>query len=86
MLILNAQVSKMTIAQITTDENGQSVRLPHDFRFDDDEVSVHRLGNMVVLYTKKTAKEKMIRALSKFTPDYMVERDQPECAEERDWS
>lgn len=76
----------MTIAQIITDENGQSVRLPNDFRFDEDEVCAHRLGDILVLYSKDTAREKMIRSLSKFTPDYMAERDQPECEEDRDWS
>jgi antitoxin VapB len=60
-------------------QNGQSqaVRLPKDFRFDDDHVFIKKSGNVVMLIPAKDSWETLMKSLDKFSPDFMAERKQP---------
>jgi antitoxin VapB len=60
-------------------QNGQSqaVRLPKDFRFEGDSVSIKRVGKAVVLLPRNEPWETLFDALGQFTPDFMEERIQP---------
>ncbi len=42
----------MTTAKLFTNGGSQAVRLPKDCRFDDSEVFVNRIGNIVMLIPK----------------------------------
>ena len=66
-------------------QNGQSqaVRLPKEFRFAGDSVSVKRVGKAVVLLPLNEPWETLFDALAQFSPDFMEERSQP-LAEERE--
>ena len=59
--------------------NGQSqaVRLPKECRFDENEVLVKKIGDLVILYPKKSIGEIFEESLSKFPEDFMIERNQP---------
>lgn len=76
----------MNIAPITKAGNDQTIHLPSGFQFKADEVCIDRLGEAVVLYPKEMARTKMLQSLGRFTSDFMETREQPEVAEERDWS
>jgi len=60
-------------------QNGQSqaVRLPKEFRFEDDHVFVKKSGNVVVLIPTMNSWDILIHSLNKFSDDFMVERKQP---------
>jgi len=60
-------------------QNGQSqaVRLPKEFRFDDDHVFIKKSGNVVMLIPAKGSWETLMKSLDKFSPDFMSERKQP---------
>ena len=60
-------------------QNGQSqaVRLPKDFRFEGDRVSIKRVGKAVVLLPYNEPWETLLDSLSLFSPDFMDERAQP---------
>jgi len=60
-------------------QNGQSqaVRLPKEFRFEDDRVFIKKSGNVVILIPTKESWASLIDSLDKFTSDFMSERDQP---------
>ena len=60
-------------------QNGQSqaVRLPKDFRFKGDSVSIKRVGNAVVLLPYNEPWNTLFDALAQFSPDFMDERNQP---------
>jgi virulence-associated protein VagC len=45
----------MQTARIFTNGNSQAVRLPKEFRFDDDEVIIKKVGNAVILLPKRYA-------------------------------
>ena len=63
-------------------QNGQSqaVRLPKDFRFHDDGVTIKRVGKAAVLLPHNETWGTPFDALSAFSPDFMDERNQPPVA------
>lgn len=73
----------VSMAKIFRNGASQAVRLPKDFRFDEDEVCVKRIGSAVLLFPKNTAWQLMADALGQADEDFMVDRNQPENPEER---
>ena len=60
-------------------KNGQSqaVRLPKEFRFEDDYVFVKKSGNVIILIPAKNSWASLLNSLTKFSDDFMTERKQP---------
>ncbi|MFZ3136651.1 MAG: type II toxin-antitoxin system VapB family antitoxin [Thermodesulfovibrionales bacterium] len=60
-------------------KNGQSqaVRLPRDFRFDDDYVFIKKDGKVVMLIPAKGLWQSLFNSLDKFSDDFLTERKQP---------
>jgi antitoxin VapB len=67
----------MKTAKIFRNGQSQAVRLPKEFRFEDDEVFVKRTGSVVLLIPKRSSWDSLLNSLEKFSPDYMNERGQP---------
>ena len=61
-------------------KNGQSqaVRLPRDFRFDDDYVFIKKEGKVVMLIPAKGSWQSLFNSLDKFSDDFLAERKQPQ--------
>ena len=72
----------MQTARIFTNGNTQAVSLPKDFRFDDAEVVIKKLGDMVVLLPKPYRAESLMDMLLEVGP-LEIERQQPEEPQER---
>ncbi len=68
-------------------QNGQSqaVRLPKNFRFEGDSVSIKRVGRAVVLLPHHEPWETLFEALGQFSPDFMEERNQPSAQKREDF-
>jgi len=64
-------------AKIFKNGQSQAVRLPKEFRFEDDEVFIKRTGSVVMLIPKRSSWDSLLNSLDKFSPDYMNERGQP---------
>ena len=67
----------MKRAKIFKNGQSQAVRLPKEFRFQDDEVYIRRDGNTVILVPIKKSWEKLKESLGRFSDDFMTERIQP---------
>ncbi len=67
----------MKTAKLFQNGQSQAVRLPKEFRFEDDHVFVKKSGNVVVLIPAKNSWDILINSLNKFSDDFMVERKQP---------
>jgi antitoxin VapB len=67
----------MNTAKIFLNGRSQAVRLPKDCRFEDEEVFIARVDDMVILYPKRKGWDVMERGIRRFTGDFMAERDQP---------
>jgi len=67
----------MKTAKLFQNGQSQAVRLPKEFRFEDDHVFVKKSGNAVVLLPAKNSWDALIHSLDKFSDDFMAERKQP---------
>lgn len=64
-------------ARLFQNGRSQAVRLPKEFRFEDDRVYVKRVGNAVVLLPYRDSWRGLFESLDQFTDDFMEEREQP---------
>ena len=67
----------MQQAKLFRNGQSQAVRLPKDFRFEGDKVSIKRMGKAVVLLPHNEPWDTLFDALSAFSSDFMNERNQP---------
>lgn len=75
----------MKTAKLFQNGQSQAVRLPKEFRFEDDYVFVKKSGNSVVLIPAKNSWDNLIQSLNKFSDDFMTERKQPELQKREDF-
>ncbi|MGH8604169.1 MAG: antitoxin [Gammaproteobacteria bacterium] len=73
----------MQTARIFANGNSQAVRLPKEFRFQDEEVIIKKVGDMVILFPKRYSTDTLKALLGELDPDFSIEREQPEAAEDR---
>jgi antitoxin VapB len=74
----------MQTARIFTNGNSQAVRLPKEFRFDEDEVVIKKVGDMVVLMPTKYRAESLLAMLEEIGP-MDLDREQPDEPPEPDF-
>ncbi len=74
----------MNTARLFMNGRSQAVRLPKEYRFDDDEVFITKVDDMVILYPRRKGWDLLARGIERFTQDFMAERDQPAEAGERE--
>ena len=74
----------MQTARIFTNGNSQAVRLPKEFRFEDDEVVIKKVGKAVILLPKRYAYADLKVLLDAIDP-LELERSQPTEDQERDF-
>jgi len=67
----------MRTAKLFQNGQSQAVRLPREFRFDDDHVYIKKEGNVVMLIPAKGSWQSLFNSLSKFSGDFMADRRQP---------
>jgi antitoxin VapB len=73
----------MAVAKVFQSGNSQAVRLPKEFRFDEDEVVIKKVGDAVMLFPKRYAQDALKHALDALDPDFQLERQQPAEPQER---
>ena len=76
----------MEVAKVFMNGGSQAVRLPKTCRFDNDEVLVNRIGDVVMLMPKVDQADRwhnLLASLDMFTDDYFAERLEPLPASER---
>jgi antitoxin VapB len=69
----------MKTAKLFRNGQSQAVRLPKEFRFEDDFVFIKKSGNAVILIPAKNSWDSLIGSLDKFSADFMTERRQPKA-------
>ena len=73
----------MQTARIFNNGNSQAVRLPKEFRFNEDEVVIKKIGDMVILLPKKYKAETLLAMIKEIGP-MELEREQPKEQQEID--
>ncbi len=74
----------MQTARIFTNGNSQAVRLPKEFRFDDDEVVIRKVGDAVLLLPRQYDGNALKALLDEIGP-MDLERQQPTPGPERNF-
>ena len=74
----------MEYAKIFTNGGSQAVRLPKSCRFEQDEVLVNRVGNVVILMPKDDPWASMLQSLDMFTDDFLSQGIDDLPVQERD--
>jgi antitoxin VapB len=72
-------------ARIFTNGNSQAVRLPKEFRFQDDEVIIKKVGSAVLLIPKRYAANEINALLEEIGP-LDIQRAQPLEQQARDFA
>jgi len=68
----------MTTAKIFPNGQSQAVRIPKEFRFENQqEVFVAKEGEAIVLFPKKSKFNILFDSLDNFSDDFMKKRTQP---------
>ncbi len=74
----------MNTARIFINGRSQAVRLPKEYRFDEDEVFITKVDDMVILYPQRKGWDLLARGIAGFTADFLPAREQPAAADERE--
>ena len=74
----------MTYARIFQSGNSQAVRLPKEFRFEQDRVEIFRQGNDVVLRQVPTSAVAVFDLLGSLPADFMADGRQDTPPQERE--
>ena len=72
----------MQTARIFNNGNSQAVRLPKEYRFDDDEIIIKKVGRAVLLIPKRYSGTELEALLSE-VGTLNIERDHPQDQQER---
>jgi antitoxin VapB len=70
-------------AKIFMNGRSQAVRLPKEFRFEDDEVIVKQWAGIVLLIPKRYRKADLVAALDEIGPIKAARRNQPRRPDRR---
>ncbi len=72
----------MQTTELFHDGQTQSVRLPEEFSFAGDAVYIKRVGDAVVLLPYPASWQVLVDSLSRFSDDFMEQREQPGAPEQ----
>ncbi len=68
----------METIRITNSNNGQKILLPPKYKLKGKEVFIKRIGEDIIVFTKKGGWDSLSGSLDKFSEDFMQSRNQPE--------
>ena len=74
----------MTYARVFQSGNSQAVRLPKEFRFEQDRVEIFRQGNDIVLRQVPTSAVAVFDLLGSLPADFMADGRQDTPPQERE--
>ncbi len=73
----------MNTAKIFSNGRSQAVRLPKEYRFDESDVFIKKIDDVVMLIPKNKVWKTFRNSFSKFSDDLLLEREK-ELPQERD--
>jgi len=74
----------MDTAKLFTNGKSLAVRLPKAYRLKGKEAFITKIGDAIVLFPKTENWDSLLASLSKFSDDFMDERNQPELDKRED--
>lgn len=74
----------MMMAKIFENGRSQAVRLPKEYRFNDEEVAINKIGDVVLLMPKENKWSGFLDSLNLFSEDFMNDGREKSMAQERE--
>lgn len=72
----------MLTAKVFENGRSQAVRLPKEYRFNETEIAINKIGNVLILMPKENKWSGFINSLNTFSDDFMSSgREQPTLQE-----
>jgi antitoxin VapB len=68
---------KVEAVNIEDYEGSQAIRIPDDFKINDDKVYMKKVGNALFIIPFHNPWQSVFDSLENFTSDFMEERNQP---------
>jgi len=62
----------MMMAKVFENGRSQAVRLPKEYRFNDEEVAINKIGDVVILMPKENKWSGFLNSLNLFSEDFMI--------------
>lgn len=75
----------MPVTRVFQSGNSQAVRLPKEFRFQEEEVVIKRVGDAVMLFPMRYAASVLKAELDALDANFQIERNQPKESQNRDF-
>ena len=61
----------MQTTKIFANGNSQAIRIPKEYRFEDDEVIINRVGSAIIIYQRNDRLDVLMESLNGFTDDFL---------------
>ena len=61
----------MLTTKIFTNGNSQAIRIPKEYRFEDDEAIICKVGSAIILYQRKDRFAVLMESLNEFSDDFL---------------
>lgn len=74
----------MMTAKVFENGRSQAVRLPKEYRFNDEEISINKIGDVVILMPKENKWSGFLNSLNLFSEDFMNDTREQTITEERE--
>jgi len=72
----------MLSSKVFKSGNSQAIRLPKEYRLDEEELYIQKVGSALILFPKTNPWEAFEKSLSEFSEDFMAGgRNQPKAQE-----
>ena len=71
----------MLTTKIFTNGNSQAIRIPKEYRFEDDEVVISKVGSAIILYQRNDRFAVLMESLHGFTDDFLPDGRPPQLAQ-----
>ncbi|MEO6000001.1 MAG: type II toxin-antitoxin system VapB family antitoxin [Chitinophagaceae bacterium] len=68
---------KVETVNIQDNEGIQAIRIPEEFKIDDDKVYIKKVGNSLYIIPFHDPWQNVFNSLEHFTADFMKDRNQP---------
>lgn len=75
----------MKTAKLLINDDNQTVILPKEFQFQDNEVYIKKIGNVLILIPKANPWQTLKESLNLFSDDFMENREQPSLETREIW-
>lgn len=74
----------MMTAKVFENGRSQAVRLPKEYRFNDNEVMINKIGDVVILMPKGSRWAGLLSSLDMFSEDFMENGREQDICQERE--